>query len=115
MNELRKTMEKLKLNKAKECREQQKILAASVSSLEFGVPKLGLHPRAEKEAVEIKRKLLDGEDKFLKTPEKSVRQVFPPEVKDVAVRHWEEITVTEPAKHRRLTKAVKDGEETAPA
>ena len=38
LKELRETMKKLKLSKSKESRDQQKILAASVSSLEFGVP-----------------------------------------------------------------------------
>ena len=64
MRELRETMVRLKLSKTKESREQQKILAASVSSLEFGVPEFGLHPRVEKEAMEMKRKLLDGDKIF---------------------------------------------------
>jgi hypothetical protein len=40
--------------------------------------------------------------------------VFPTKVNEVAQKRWEEITVTEPAKHRRLRKVVKDGEETVP-
>ena len=64
--------------------------------------------------MQMKRQLVSGEENILKCPEKEVRQAFPPKVKEVAIKHWEEITVTEPAKHKRLTKAVKDGEETAP-
>ena len=114
LKELRETMKKLKLSKSKESRDQQKILAASVSSLEFGVPQLGLHPRVEKEALLMKRQLISGEKNVLKCLDNEKRQVFLREVKEVAIKHWEEITVTEPGKHKRLTKAVKDGEETAP-
>ena len=85
-----------------------------MSSLEFGVPKFSLHPRVEKEVVEMKRRLLEGKDSILKTTEREIRQVFPLEVKNLAVKHWEEITVTEPAKHRRLSKVVKDKDETTP-
>ena len=62
----------------------------------------------------MKRQLISGEKNVLKCLDNEKRQVFPREVKEVAIKHWEEITVTEPGKHKRLTKAVKDGEETAP-
>ena len=115
MQSLQETLEALKLNKCKEGREQHKILAASVTSLEFGVPDLGLSSRDEKEVVQMKERLMSGEEKSLKTLEKPMRQAFPPILQEVAKQHWEDITVTEPAKHRWLSKAVKDGEETAPS
>ena len=51
MKELRKTMEALKLSDSVESREQQKILAASVTNLEFGVPDLGLNLYTEKKLL----------------------------------------------------------------
>ena len=42
MNSLRETFEALKNSNSKEAREQKKILAAAVTSLEYGVPNLGL-------------------------------------------------------------------------
>lgn len=62
----------------------------------------------------MKQKLLTGEEKTLKVPTIQKRQVFPKEVTAIAIKHWEQITTTEPAKHRYTTKAVKDGEETVP-
>ena len=111
MKELRKTMDQLKINNTKESREQQKVLAASVTSLEFGVPNLSLHPRVEKEVLEMKRQLLEGKESILNSPEKEIKQMFPLDVKNIAVKYWEEITVTEPGKHRRFSKTVKDKDE----
>ena len=54
---VRETIEALKLNPSKESREQQKIIAAAVTSLEFGTPDLGLSPRDKKEVHEIKTHL----------------------------------------------------------
>ena len=45
---VRETMEALKLNPSKESKEQQKIIAAAVTSLEFGTPDLGLSPEIKK-------------------------------------------------------------------
>ena len=35
-------------------------------------------------------------------------------VKEIALKHWEEITVTKPSKHCYVSKAVRDGNETVP-
>ena len=114
MKQLRRTMEALKLSDSVESREQQKILAASVTNLEFGVPDLGLNLYTEKKVIEMKRKLIDGETSILKTPANTVREVFPPEVKKVAISYWKNITITEPAKQRYPSKVVPDGKEISP-
>ena len=114
MESVRETMDKLKLNKSPASREQQLVIAAAVTSSEYGVPGLGLNQKDEKEVNEMKAKLMQEEEKILKKPEKAVRQVFPRGVVEVAEQHWESITTTEPGKHRRHTKAVKDGDETVP-
>ena len=88
---VRETIEALKLNPSKESREQQKIIAAAVTSLEFGTPDLGLSPRDKKEVHEIKTHLKSWEDKILNTREKAARQTFPQGVIDIAAKHWEEI------------------------
>ena len=54
MISLRETFEALKNSNSKEAREQKKILAAVVTSLEYGVPNLGLTSREEKEVVTMK-------------------------------------------------------------
>ena len=76
MNSLRETFETLKNSNSKEAREQKKILAAAVTSLEYGVPNLGLASREEKEVVTMKERLMSGEDMILKLPEKQPASVF---------------------------------------
>ena len=114
MKSLQETFEALKVSNCKEARQQKKILAASVTSLEYGVPEHGLTSREVKEVVKMKERLMSGEDNIIKVPEKTVRQSFPEQVHYLASKHWEEITVTEPSKHRYVSKAVKDGKETRP-
>ena len=80
----------------------------------FGVPDLGLNWREEAEAIEMKRKLMAGEETTLKPLRKQAKQIFPPIVKEIAEKFWLEITVTDPGKHKRIRTAVKDGEETVP-
>ena len=62
----------------------------------------------------MKTRLKSGEDKILNTREKAARQTFPQGVIDIAAKHWEEIIVFEPSKHRRIRKVIKDGDETLP-
>ena len=62
----------------------------------------------------MKARLLSGEDKVLKRAEWSPRQHFPQEVAIVAKNHWNEITITEPGKHRYVSKAMADKDETVP-
>ena len=70
MESLRESLETLRLNPSKESREQQKVLAAAVTSLEYGTPDLGLHRRDEIEAKDMKRHPMAGDEKILKTQEK---------------------------------------------
>ena len=114
IDSVRETLDKLRLNNNRASREQQLVIAAAVTSLEYGVPELGLNRKEEKLVMGMKKKLMQGEDKVLMKPENTIREVFPKGVKEVAVQYWESITTTEPAKHRRVTKAVKDGDETLP-
>ena len=114
MESLRETLEVLKVRGGQAGREQKKILAASVTSMDYGVPELGLNSREEKEVIEMKKQLISGEQKVLVVPLKATRQVFPPEVHQIAQQHWENITVVEPAKPRRLKTTVRDGDETTP-
>ena len=115
MESLKETLEALTVGGGHMGREQKKILAVSVTSMEYGVPELGLSSGEEKEVIEMKTKLMSGEEKVLEVPHKATRQVFPPGVKQIAQQHWEDITVVEPAKHRQLRKAVRDGEEITPS
>ena len=45
INSFRETFEALTVNNCKEAREQKRLLAASVTSIEYGVPELGLKKR----------------------------------------------------------------------
>ena len=114
MQSLQKTMTALQLSSSKESKDQQRLIAAAATSLEYGVPDLGLSRREEKKALEMKASLMEEEGAILKNPVKASRQYFPPEVVVLAQSHWENCTQLEPAKHRHLNKAVKDGEETMP-
>ena len=114
MDSLAETLRALRMNPTKEGREQELVIAASLCSTEHGVPKLGMHNRCKKEASQMKARLLSGEDKVLKRAEWSPRQHFPQEVAIVAKNHWNEITITEPGKHRYVSKAMADKDETVP-
>ena len=68
----------------------------------YGPPNLKSLSRREQEAgARMRLRLLSGEDKSLTVESKVRRQIFPPEVVSSARRHWEEITVIDPALHRR--------------
>ena len=114
LQSLQDTVDKLKQTNSKEGREQVRLLAAGACSLEDGVPSLGVGWRVGQEAKEMKEQLMKGKSNLLSQPKKEKRIIFPPEVHRVANRHWLEITVTEPSKHQRLKKTVKDGDETVP-
>ena len=102
------------MSSSKESKYQQRLIAAGATSLKFGVPDLGLSRREEGKALEMKKKLIQQVGEVLKNPEKASRQCFPPGVINLAKSHWENCTQLEPAKHRYLNKAIKDGEETIP-
>ena len=106
----RDTIKALDENPSKEGREQKKLLVSSLTSLVFGPPEFGLSGREVEEVTEMKRKLMTGEEKVLKVPSKPHKEMYPPEVTQVAKEHWEEITQVDPSKIKR--KALKDGEET---
>ena len=90
---MRETMMALKVGRSHQGREQKKILAASVTSREFGVPELGLSSMEEKQVIEMKRRLICAKQLGLGIPPKETRQVFPQEVQQVAQRHRKDITV----------------------
>ena len=83
MNSVCETVRTLNLNPSKEGTLQKKYIGASLASIEFGVPEIGLTAREEQEALEMKRKLLAREEITLKGDTKTARKVFPPEVRTV--------------------------------
>ena len=111
MKSLRETINALSINPSKEGKQQQRLLAAGVTSLEYGVPNLGLSRRDEDIAIQMKKSLMRKETNTLQSPNKTQRQVFPAKVTALAVKHWEQITIIEPAK---LRKATSDGKEAIP-
>ena len=114
MKSVKETIKLLAKNPSQEARIQRKVIGASLSSPEFGLPQLGLTWREEQEAMEMKKKLVSGESSVLMMPAKKPRQVFPPEVLQLAVQHWESTTTVDPSKHKRLVKVVKDDQEVVP-
>ena len=80
MKSVRETVKALNESPSKEGKHQKKVLGASVASLRFGVPDIGLTVREEQESLEMKRKLLGREETVLKESTKAARQIFPPEV-----------------------------------
>ena len=114
MQSVMETLKLLSHDQSHEAKTQRKIIGASLTSLEFGVPKIGLTRREEQDAMEIKKKLVSGESSVIMLPAKKPRQIFPPEVLQLAVEHWERTTIVDPGKQRRIGKRVKDDKETAP-
>ena len=49
-------------------------------------------------------KLLTGQDSILTPPPKTKRDVFPPEVAQIAKQHWQDTTIPEPSVRRRMRK-----------
>ena len=111
---VKETLKLLAKNPSQEARIQRKVIGASLSSPEFGLPQLGLTWREEQEAMEMKKKLVSGESSVLMMPAKKPRLVFPPEVLQLAVQHWESTTTVDPSKHKRLVKVDKDDQEVLP-
>ena len=60
-----------------------------------------LSRREEDAGVKMRARLISGKDTSLTGDKKEKRQIFPPEVVSTARIHWEHITVTEPALHKR--------------
>ena len=114
LQEAHNTVKILGKTSGKVSKDQKKVIAASLTSLQYGVPDLGLSWREESIAYEMKRRLINGQDNILRVPNRAVRQVLPVAVTEVAARYWDQITILEGAKHRRITTVVKDGEETVP-
>ena len=80
MKSVKDTVKALSENPSKEGKEQRKLIGASLASLRFGVPDIGLSVKEERQAVEMKRKLLAGEENILKAEGLAARQKFPPQV-----------------------------------
>ena len=108
MQSVMETLKLLSHDQSHEAKTQRKIIGASLTSLEFGVPKIGLTRREEQDAIEMKKKLLSGESSVMMLPAKKPRQIFPPEVLQLAVEHWERTTIVDPGKQRRIGKRIKD-------
>ena len=76
MKSLRETINALSINPSKEGKQQQRLLAAGVTSLEYGVPNLGLSRRDEAIAIKMKQSLMRKETNTIQSPKKTQRQVF---------------------------------------
>ena len=114
MKSVRDTMKALKENPSKAGQEQKKVIAASLTSLRFGPPECSLTKKEEQEVMEMKRKLMTGEEKVLLLPSKPTRQTFPQEVTQLAAKYWEDTTQPDPAMIRYPGKAARDGADTVP-
>ena len=115
MDSIKETLKLLSEHPSPEARLQRKIIIASLTSLEYGVPStLGIHRREEQDAKKMKQRLLTNESSLLDLPAQTSRKVFPTEVNELAVEHWKRITIIDPSKHKKLRKALKDDEETLP-
>ena len=115
IDSIRETLRLLSEHPSPETRLQRKIIIASLTSLEYGVPPtLGIHRREEQDARKMKLRLLTNKSSLLDLPPQTSRKVFPTEVNELAVEHWKRITVIDPSKHKKLRKTLKDDEETLP-
>ena len=80
MKSVKDTVKALNENPSKIGKEQVKLIGASLASLRFGVPEIGLTVTEEQQSIEMKRKLLAGEERVLKGEAVATRQKFPPQV-----------------------------------
>ena len=110
---LQDTIDALKKTPGKDARNQVKIVTAAASHHRWGTPDFeGVSWRTAKEAKGMKIDLLKGNQSVLKPDNKERKRVYPKELEDLAVRHWNENTMLKPAMHRR--RAETDDKETVP-
>ena len=110
---IRDTIAHLQKTPGQEAKKQVKTLAASVTHHKWGMPALpGVGHRGRKEVKQMKMDFLKGKTSILTPPVKPKKKIYPKEVEELAVNHWRENTVVEPALHNRKT--VSDEKETIP-
>ena len=104
------TLKCLKETPGGEARKQIQIILAAISHHRWGTPLLDGHSswQLDTQAREMKVKLMTGEDKILTPPSKKIRDMYPPQVKHMAKKHWEETTIPEPAVNRRMKRKEKE-------
>lgn len=103
------TLARLKLTPGREARKQELTILAAVSHHRWGAPALQCNTswRQDKEAREMKVRLLTGADQVLTPSEKPKRQIYPVSVEKVAEKHWMDTTIPEPAVKRRMKRKEK--------
>ena len=89
------TLARLKLTPGREARKQELTILAAVSHHRWGAPALQCNTswRQDKEAREMKVRLLTGADQVLTPSEKPKRQIYPVSVEKVAEKHWMDTTI----------------------
>ena len=97
------------LEKTKEGRRDADIVIAAVSHATFGHPGLNITKDKAYKTKKAKENLLTGKATTLKLPESKKRQMFPDSVKAIALNHWMENTIPEPAK--QFGKTIEEGGE----
>ena len=107
------TIDVLQKTPGQKAKDQVKIITASVTHHRWGKPNLPqVSWRQSIEARKMKLDLLEGTELVLTPPVKPKRKIYPKELEDLAIKHWNENTTIEPALHRR--KAESDDKETIP-
>ena len=88
----------------REAKNQELVAVALVTHHRWGTPELeaDISWRTKKKAKEMKIKLLTGEDNILVLAPIKWRKVFPEEIEEFALTHWNESTIPEPSVHRRM-------------
>ena len=90
-----------------------KIITAAITHHRWGTPSLpGKNWRTSNDAKKMKLNLLTGSTSVLTPPGKPRKMIYPKQVEDIAIEHWNENTIVEPALHNR--RAVTDDKETIP-
>ena len=87
-------------------KDQLKVIVAAATHHRYGMPDIqNVSWRISKEAREMKFDLLKGNKSVLAPTPKAKRQIYPNELECLAIKHWNENTVPEPALHRRKAKS----------
>ena len=103
------TLARLRQTPGREARRQELTILAAVSRHRWGAPALEGHSswRQDKEAKEMKVRLLTGADPVLTPSEPPKRHIYPATVEKVAEQHWMDTTIPEPAVNRRMIRKEK--------
>ena len=95
---------KLKQTPGSAAKNQVKVVVAAVTHHRWGTPDLteNISWRTKTQAKQMKIDLLTGNNQILTPPPNKKKKIIPEGVEKIALKHWTDTTIPEPAVQRRM-------------